>query len=62
MDQLVVDCGPGADVEPGAEVVLLGTQGDERVTAEEWADLLGTIGYEIVTRAGPRVPRTYVEP
>jgi alanine racemase len=59
MDQIVVDCGPDADVVVGAEVVLLGRQGDEEVRAEEWADRLGTIGYEIVTRIGPRVPRIY---
>ena len=45
----------------GFEVVLLGHQGDEQITALEWAERLGTIGYEVVTRIGPRVPRTYVE-
>jgi alanine racemase len=59
MDQIVVDCGPGATVAPGDEVVLLGTQGDEEVTAEEWADLLGTISYEVLCGIGPRVPRVY---
>jgi alanine racemase len=59
MDQIVVDCGPGAAVAPGDEVVLLGTQGDHEVTAEEWADLLGTISYEVLCGIGPRVPRVY---
>jgi alanine racemase len=59
MDQLVVDCGDLA-VEPGDDVVLLGTQGDETVTAEELANHAGTITYEIVTRIGERVPRTFL--
>jgi alanine racemase len=57
MDQIVVDCGPDAAVAVGDEVVLFGRQADEEVPAEEWARRLGTIGYEIVTRVGPRVPR-----
>lgn len=60
MDQLMVDCGPGADVRIGDEVVLLGRQGAEEVTAEEWAGALGTINYEILCGIGPRVPRVYV--
>ena len=58
MDQLLVDCG---DHEPheGDEVVLLGAQGDERITAEELADIVGTIGYEIATAISERVPREY---
>jgi alanine racemase len=59
MDQLLVDCAD-AEVAPGDEVVLLGAQGDERITAEELAGHLGTIGYEVVTAIGGRVPREYV--
>ena len=59
MDQLMVDCGDDP-VEVGDEVVLLGRQGDQEVTAEEWAGRLDTIAYEIVCGIGPRVPRTYV--
>jgi alanine racemase len=58
MDQLMVDVG-GDPVEAGDEVVLLGAQGDEEVTALEWAHHLGTISYEIVTGIGARVPRRY---
>jgi alanine racemase len=58
MDQLLVDVGD-APVEPGDEVVLIGRQGDEEITATEWAGHLGTINYEIVTGIGARVPRTY---
>ncbi|MGH8872572.1 MAG: alanine racemase [Acidimicrobiia bacterium] len=60
MDQIVVDVGD-ADVGVGDEVVLLGGQGDEEVSADEWARRLGTISYEIVCGIGPRVPRRYVE-
>jgi alanine racemase len=58
MDQLMVEVG-ASDVRVGDEVVLIGSQGDETVTAEEWADHLGTIAYEVVARIGPRVPRRY---
>jgi alanine racemase len=59
MDQLMVDVGD-APVEVGDEVVLIGRQGDAVVTAEEWAERLGTIPYEIVCGIGPRAPRNYV--
>ncbi len=58
MDQLMVDVGD-EPVEAGDEVVLIGRQGDAEITATEWADVLGTISYEIVTGIGARVPRTY---
>jgi alanine racemase len=60
MDQIVIDVGD-ADVGIGDEVVLLGSQGGEEISADEWADLLGTISYEVVCGIGPRVPRRYVE-
>ena len=56
MDQLMVDCGD-LPVASGDEVVLLGSQDDETITAEELAGPAGTIAYEIVTRIGQRVPR-----
>jgi alanine racemase len=46
MDNITVDLG-AEPVERGAEAVLIGTQGGERVLAEEWARRLGTINYEI---------------
>ena len=63
MDQVMIDCGPvgTAPVEVGDEVVLLGRQGDEEITADEWAGLLGTISYEVLCGIGPRVPRLIVE-
>jgi alanine racemase len=59
MDQLMVDCGPGADVAVGDEVVLLGRQGDDEISADELAERLGTIAYEVVCGIGPRVQRRY---
>ena len=56
MDQLMVDLGDDA-AEVGTEVVLIGRQGDEAVTAAEWAERLHTIPYEIVCGIGPRIPR-----
>jgi alanine racemase len=58
MDQLMVDVGD-TPVEAGDEVVLIGRQGDAEITAAEWAALLDTISYEVVTGIGARVPRTY---
>jgi alanine racemase len=46
-------------VEVGDEVVLLGAQGSERIGANELGALAGTIGYEIVSSIGRRVPREY---
>jgi alanine racemase len=59
MDQIVVDCGDDSSIAKGDEVVLIGRQGDEALDAEDWARVLGTISYEVVTRIGPRVPRSY---
>jgi alanine racemase len=61
MDQIVVSCGPGAAVAEGDVAVLIGSQGGETITAEEWAERLGTISYEVVTRIGLRVPRRFVD-
>ncbi|HEY1990214.1 MAG TPA: alanine racemase [Acidimicrobiales bacterium] len=62
MDQIMVDCGPAGhpEVNPGDEVVLIGRQAGEEITATEWADRLGTINYEVVCGIGPRVPRVLV--
>ena len=58
MDQLVVDCGPdGGGVGVGDEVVLLGRQDGDEITAEEIAGKLDTIGYEVVCAISSRVER-----
>jgi alanine racemase len=58
MDQIVVDCGDD-DAALGDDVVLIGAQGEERITAEELAGRMGTIGYEIVCAISSRVPREH---
>jgi alanine racemase len=60
MDQLMVDCGPTAEVSVGDEVVLVGSQGSETITAWDWALRTGTIAYEVVCGVSGRVPRVYV--
>ena len=59
MDQLMIDLGPDADVAVGEPVVLLGAQGDEMITPDEWAARLDTISYEVVCAIGPRVERRH---
>jgi alanine racemase len=60
MDNLTVDLGPdGTDELLGEESVLIGAQGAERITAEQVAERLGTINYEVTCGLTPRVPRFY---
>ena len=49
---------PGA--QTGDEVVLLGKQGEDEISAEEIADWIGSINYEVVTAIAPRAPRIFV--
>jgi alanine racemase len=58
MDQVVFDVGEDR-VRPGDEALFFGPGDAGEPTAQDWAQALGTIGYEIVTRIGQRVPRTY---
>ncbi|MFB7636965.1 alanine racemase [Streptomyces sp. NPDC056149] len=60
MDQFVVDLG-GDRAEVGEQAVLFGPGDRGEPSAEDWARAAGTIGYEIVTRIGKRVPRVYVD-
>ncbi len=57
MDNVTVDLGPDTEVEPGAEAVLIGSQGGETILAEDLAHRLGTINYEITCGISARVPR-----
>ena len=59
MDQIVVDCGDD-EVKIGDDVVLLGRQGDEFISANELAERLDTIAYEIFTMIATRVARVVV--
>ncbi|NDJ59975.1 MAG: alanine racemase, partial [Chloroflexi bacterium] len=57
MEKLVINVSQIPEVAIGDEVVLLGRQGNARITADDIADRLGTISYEVLTTILPRVPR-----
>jgi alanine racemase len=58
MDQFMVDI-EDASVEAGEVATLLGSDGGEHITAEDIADQIGTINYEVTARIPSRVPRIY---
>lgn len=58
MNQCVVDAGD-LPVAEGDEVIIFGPGDQGEPTAQEWADALGTISYEIVTRFTAKIPRSY---
>ena len=60
MDQFMVDVTDIPDAVRGDEVVLVGAQGDDRITVEELGALSGRFNYEFVCDISPRVPRCYV--
>jgi alanine racemase len=60
MDQTVIDVTEISDAAPGDEVVLIGRQGDESISAFDHARAAGTIPWEIFTRIGARVPRVEI--
>lgn len=57
MDNVTIDLGPETEVEPGDEAVLIGSQGEESILAEEVARRIGTINYEVTCGISARVPR-----
>jgi alanine racemase len=57
MDNVTIDLGPDTEVQPGAEAVLIGARGNERILAEELARRLETINYEITCGISQRVNR-----
>jgi alanine racemase len=57
MDQSVIDVTDIPGVTPGDEVVILGAQGNDAITAFEHAEATGTIAWEVFTRIGARVER-----
>lgn len=61
MDQCMIDVTDIPGVRKYDEVVLIGSQGDKTILADEIAEKTGTINYEIVCRIGQRVPRVYIE-
>lgn len=61
MDQLMVDVSAIPDLQVGEVVTLLGQDGEVHLAVESWAELLGTISYEIVCGFKHRLPRVYVK-
>jgi alanine racemase len=59
MDQIVVDVGDHP-VQVGDEAVLIGRQGREEISADDWAARLGVLNYEVVCGFSPRLPRKYL--
>jgi alanine racemase len=57
MNMFMVDVSDIKGINEGDEVVLLGEQGEDRISAEEIAQRLGTINYEVVARVSPLLPR-----
>jgi alanine racemase len=60
MDQTMIDVTDIADAAIGDEVVLLGQQDGDRITADDIASYTGTISYEVLCAIGTRVPRLWV--
>lgn len=61
MDQFMIDITDVPDVSSGDEVILMGSDGKLSITAEEIANVLDTINYEVVCMIGKRVPREYIK-
>jgi alanine racemase len=60
MDQFVIDLGPGSAAQAGDRVTLFGAGESGEPTAQDWAEVTGTISYEIISRIGSRVPRAHL--
>ncbi len=61
MDQMMIDLTNVSEAQVGDDVVLLGAQGNEKITADELAEKAGTISYEILLSISERVPRVYTK-
>jgi alanine racemase len=61
MDQVMVQLNSAPRAQEGDEAILIGSQGSERITAEEVAATWGTANYEVVCGLGARVPRVYLK-
>ena len=59
MDMMMVDVTKIAGAAIGNEAVLIGSQGSDRITADDIANWTGTIAYEVLCTIGPRIPRHY---
>ena len=61
MDQFMIDVTKVPETKVGDVVTIFGRDGDDEITADDVADLIGTIGYEVTCLITPRVPRVYIE-
>ena len=61
MDQFMIDVTKVPETKVGDVVTIFGRDGDDEITADDVADLIGTIGYEVTCLITPRVPRVYLE-
>lgn len=61
MDQCMIDVTDVGEVKVGDEVILIGEHGDLKITADDIAEIMGTINYEIICMLKQRVPRVYIE-
>lgn len=61
MDQFMIDVTKVPEAKVGDTVTIFGRDGDDEITADDVADLVGTIGYEVTCLITPRVPRVYIE-
>ena len=61
MDQLMLDVSDIENVKAGDIATMFGIDGDEKLTADDLADLYGTIGYEIICGISMRVPRVIMD-
>ena len=61
MDQFMVDVTGVPEAQVGDRVTIFGRDGDDEITADDVADLIGSIGYEVTCLITPRVTRVYVE-
>src|SRR5918911_3953940 len=60
MDMAMADVSHLPDVQPGDEVVILGRQGEDEITLDEFAESAGIIPHELLVRLGSRAPRIYL--
>jgi len=61
MDQIMIDISKFENPQIGEDVIILGKNGKEEVSADEIAKKCRTINYEIVTRIGKRMPKVYIK-
>lgn len=61
MDQFMIDVTHVPEAAVGDTVTIFGRDGNDEITADDVADLIGTIGYEVTCLITPRVPRVYIQ-